>query len=505
MARGLQRGQGTGQGGELSASQRIAVGTVARSIGEIVAKLASLVLYVAIARELGEEQFGDFIFGISLSTVLLIGAGLGMQELIAREVARDKHRLDELMWNVVVLKTLMLVGVLGLIAILVALKGYPLETGAAIVVVGVAVGLEYQLSTFYAVFQGFEQNHHVATSLIVNRVSTAAMGVGVLAAGGGLLPVAVVVAVGSAFGLVTAYVLMRRYVARPRHEIEPARWLGLIRTGLPLGLMSLLNNTILRLSVVFLGFLASSAAVGEYGAAFRLIEATMFVSWSFGGAVQPWFARHTGEGVVSMARGYEMVTKTMVTLLLPFALICIVFAEPLIDVLYGNAYDGAVTPLRLLAVMTVLYGLNALAITVLNGRDRPQDFTRPAAVVAVQNIAFGLVLIPAYGADGAAVNLVLSSLLLVLLTLRNMTRLVGSISPVRVLVAPALSGGALLVVALLLSGLPWFAAAVAALAAYGLAFLVIERLLFPGDFAFYAGVLAIRRAAPAPTEGAVSP
>ncbi len=482
----------------LRASQRIAVGTLARSIGEVIGKLASLVIYVAIARELGDALFGDFIFGMSLSLTLLMLAGLGMQELLAREVARDRRRLGDLLWNVVVIKTLMLFLVLGIVAVVVVFKDYPVETGAAILVVGVATGLEYQLNTFYAVFQGVEQNHHVATSLLVNRISTAAMGLGVLAAGGGLLAVAVAFALGSAFGLLTAYVLMRRYVARPRYVIDPTQWRQLIRVGFPLGLMSILNSTILRLSVVVLGFAAASSAIGEYGAAFRLIEATMFVSWAFGGAIQPWFARHTGDGPISLARGYEIAMKTMIGLLLPPALVCVAFAEPLIDVLYGSDYANAVTPLQLLAVMTVLYGLNALAMTVLNGRDRPQDFTRPAVFVLVLDLVLSVLLVSLFEADGAAISLVVSSALLVLLTLRNMRKMIGSISPIRVLAGPLISGTALVVTALALSATPWFVAAVGGVVAYGLAFLVLERLLFPADFAFYSGVLG-RRARTAST------
>jgi O-antigen/teichoic acid export membrane protein len=483
---------------EMRASQRIAVGTLARSVGEVVAKVASLVVYIALARELGQNSFGDFIFGMSLSAVLFIGAGLGLNELLSRAVARDPRRIDDLFWNIVAIRWLGLLVLPAIVAIIVALMDYSAETAAAIVVISVGVGLDFQSNTLFAVFQGLERNHHVATSLIVNRISTAAMVVAVLAAGGGILAAAAVFSLGSFLGVATAYVLMRRYVTRPHLEIQPRRWPALARSGLPLGFVGLLNQALLRLTVVMLGFLAGSAAVGEYGAAFRLIEAMMFVPWAFGGAILPWFSRHTGEGIVSLARGYEMVTKTMVTLLLPVALLFIIYAEPLIELLYGDQYDGAVTPLRLLGVMTVLFGLNSMATTISIGRDRPQDFTHPAAFVLVQNIAFAFILMPSYEAEGAALSLVISSALLFALTFRNLTRLVGAISPVRVLVAPLLSAAAMGVAAALLTGVPWAMAAAAAIAAYGIAFLVVERVLYPGDFAFYAGVWRLRREGAAP-------
>jgi O-antigen/teichoic acid export membrane protein len=478
---------------DLRASQRIAVGTAARAFGEVVAKVASLVFYIVLARELGQGGFGDFIFGMALSAVLFIGAGLGLNELLARAVARDPARADELFWNIVAIRWLGLLVLPLVVAGIVAVKGYPAETSAAIVLISVGIGLDFQSNTLFALFQGLERNHHVATSLIVNRISTAAMVVVVLAAGGGILEAAAVFALGSFLGVATAYVLMRRYVVRPRLEIDLRQWPQLARAGLPLGFVGLLNQAILRLAVVMLGFLASSAAVGDYGAAYRLIEAMMFVPWAFGGAVLPWFSRHTGEGIVSLARGYEMVIKTMVALLLPIALAFIIYAEPLIELLYGEQFEGAVTPLRLLGVMTVLFGLNSMATTIAIGRDRPQDFTRPAAFVLVQNIAFSFVLIPAYGADGAALNLVISSALLCALTFRNLTRLVGAISPTRVVIAPLVSAAVMGATAGLLAGAPWAPAALAAVLAYGAAFLVVERMLYPSDFTFYTGVLRLRR------------
>lgn len=467
-------------------SQRIAVGTLSRAVGEVVGKVASLVLYVAIARELGQELFGDFVFALSLSTILMVGAGLGLQELLAREVAKDAGRIDDLFWNVLAVKAVTLVPLVLVVALVGAARGYSVELAAAAAAVAISVGLEFGANTYYAVFQGVEKNHHVATSLIVNRISTTVMAIIVLALGGGLLLVAAVVALGSLFGVVTAYVLMRRDVARPAFEVEPRRWPKLVRIGFPLGLITVLNQSLLRLNVVMLGFIAGSAAVGEYGAASRLIEAMMFVPWAFGGAILPWFSRHTGQGAVTMARGLEMVTKTMVTLTLPVALVFIVYADELIDLLFGSGFGGAVSQLQILAVMTVLYAVSSVATTVLIGRDRPQAFTKPAAIVLVESIALSLVLIPAYGGDGAAVNLVLSSALLLVLTMRNLTRALGAFSPLNVLVAPLASGAAMVGAAYLLSGVAWVPAAVVSLAVYALAFLVIERILFPADFAFYS-------------------
>ena len=73
---------------------------------------------------------------------------------------------------------------------------------------------------------------------------------------------------------------------------------------------------------------------------------------------------------MSIARGYELAVKAMITLTLPVAILFFVFADELIEFLYGPEFEGAVSQLRWLAIMTVLYGLNAVATTVL---DRPRS------------------------------------------------------------------------------------------------------------------------------------
>jgi O-antigen/teichoic acid export membrane protein len=472
------------------ASRRIAIGTLARSTGEAVAKLASLAFFVVVARELGDERFGDFVFGMSLSTVLLLFAGLGMQETIAREVAKDPRRADDLVWNVVVIKALMMVALLGIIAAVLAIQGRSPERAAAIVIVSVGIGFEYQAGTLYAVFDGMERQQYVAATLIVNRTSTAVMGIGAALAGAGLVTIAILFAAGSALGLLTAYWLMHRFVLRPSTRVDPRAWGKLIQTSLPLGILSLLGTASFRTSVVLLGlFAAGSAEVGQYGAAYRLIEASMFVAASFNAAALPWFSRQDGSGPVPIARGFGMALKTMITLMLAVGLGLALFAAPLIDTLYGAEYDGAVTPLRILGAMTVLWGINTTIVTVLVSRNRPDVYTVPALVALVPNVALSAILIPAHGANGAAIAAVAAAALLAAMTVPRTARLFGAISWWRVVVAPAAAGAAMVLCAAALSGAPWVAAAVASLATYAAAFLVVERILSPGDFAFYAAVV----------------
>ena len=476
----------------LHASQRIAYGTAFRAVGEVLAKPASLVFYVVMARELGQAGFGVFNFALSLASILLILGGLGLQERLARELARDADRVDTLVWNVLVLKGTAMLALLAAIGAIAALGDYSSNERLAIVIVAVGVGFENLAMIVAAVFQAFERQHYIATSLLANRLSTAAVGIGALLLGGGLVVVSLIATLGSALGLGIAYALMVRRVVRPKRRIDPGAWGRLIRTSVPLGGIAVLGQSVLRSSVVLVGLLAASTAeVGDYSAAFRLIEATLFISWSFSSAALPWFSRHPGErrGPGGLSRAFELALKVVISAMLPLALLFGLYAEPLIEALYGAEYSGAIEPLRILAAMTVLWGVNGAITAVLIGRDRPRVYVAPALVAIVLTIALALVLIPEHGALGAALTTVPAAVALTLGTIAATTRIVGRPNPVRVLAAPALAGLGFAAATLVAAALPWVPAALLALAAYGIVFLAVERSFHPDDFGYYARIM----------------
>jgi O-antigen/teichoic acid export membrane protein len=390
-----------------------------------------------------------------------------------------------------------MVGLMAVMALIIAFGGYSGETQLAIMLIGVGVAFEALGKTLFAIFQAYERMAYIAATLIVQRTAVAVVGIVVLLAGGGLVEVSIVFAAGGLLGVLASVYWMRTRVVRPRSTIDRTRWREVLRLGVPLGLAVTLYYALLKLDATLLGFLKGgedNTEVGHYGAAYRLIEATMFVSWAFGGAVMPWLSRHTSEMAVTLARGYELGMKALVAMLFPIGAFFAIYAEPLIELLYGSEYGDAVAPLRWLAAMTVLFGINTFIAILMISRDQPGEFARPAAIVLVQNVVFNFILIPPLGAEGAAINAVISGVLLAGWTLHRARQLFGSISIFRVLIAPGLGSAALVGVALLTDEALTVPGAAAALAAYLGTVLLVERVAFPADFAFYARLRPTRQA-----------
>jgi O-antigen/teichoic acid export membrane protein len=189
-----------------------------------------------------------------------------------------------------------------------------------------------------------------------------------------------------------------------------------------------------------------------------------------------------------MERGFMLGLKFEVGLLLPVGIVFTVFAPSIIHLLYGEQFDGAVFPLRILGCTIAAYGLQSFAGVVLIARDAPSALVRNVAIVCAQNLACNAIAIPLAGADGAAVVTLSSSLLLATLAVWQASRRTGGLWLVRAFAGPAVAAAAMAAVALA-APFPPVAAGALALAVYAAVLAGIEYTAYPDDVGSYLRAL----------------
>ncbi|MGH2996576.1 MAG: oligosaccharide flippase family protein, partial [Gaiellaceae bacterium] len=83
---------------------RILVNTAYRSAADILAKIATVLFFLVMARELGEEGFGVFTFGLTFVMIVTTLGNFGQDSVLTREVARRPELLGSYFANTLVLK-----------------------------------------------------------------------------------------------------------------------------------------------------------------------------------------------------------------------------------------------------------------------------------------------------------------------------------------------------------------------------------------------------------------
>jgi len=451
-----------------------------RLFADVASKVASLAFFVVMARELGDSRFGVFTFALTFVILATTLANFGQDVVLTREVARDRTRLNAYFANTVAIKV-----VLSTISLAVAIgvavgAGIDRETLAALLLLGAAVTLELLMATCFASYQAFERLEFIPVALISQRFVTAAVGIAALVQGAGVVAVSAIYLAGAGLGFALALWFLVWKIARPRLEVEPRRWWPLMRASLAIGLAGVFAIVLFRVDTAMLAAFEPKDVVGDYGAAYRLLEATLFVAWSVGAAVYPVFSRLTTTSVPPVGLVFQRGLKLAVALTLPLAAGGLVLAGPLIRVLYGSSYGSAETALRLLTPAIALYPICYVTGYLLVSQDRQRVLTWVYGLVALENILANLLLIPWLSLNGAALGTSISQLLVAVAFVAFAQRIAGGIDWSRIAAGPVV--GTLLAAGTMAALRDELALAVpAGTAVYVVALVLFERLLFPED------------------------
>jgi O-antigen/teichoic acid export membrane protein len=471
------------------AATRAARNTAVRAVADLTGKFASLALFVVLAREEGPVGVGIFVFALAWSELAIALVNMGYDRYLLRLVAGDRAELDRGFFNVLTLKLVRAIPVVAFSSGLVLILGEDETTRVCVLVLTAALLLDGLTFTVHAAFNALERAELVAASLITQRLVSGGLGVVLLVSGFGVEAVAVAYAAGSALGFALAMALLARRIGMPARVLPRGPRRELNRRSLPFAAQDLMAAGVARVDAVILAALATQAIVGYYGAAYRLLEATLFLSVALQGAFAAMYTYLSERTEPSINAVVQRSLKLSLALLTPCAVVLGVLAEPILELLFGAGFDAAVTPLRLLALTVVPLGIAILMWTLITSRREPRVLVVYSAATLALNIALNLLLIPPLDAEGAALAMLLTYVVAAVIMIRLAIQSVGGLQARQTLGAALSAGAAMAIVAVVLE--PWlFLALPACLAVYVGVFVAVERKLAPADFDFIRAMLA---------------
>ena len=462
-------------------SSRILVNAGFRGIADTGSKIATAVLYIAVARKLGATQFGIYAFALSFVGLVTAFGYFGQDIVLTREVARDHGRLEEYYSNAMVSRATFSIPPL-LVALLVAsLAGMSSHTRLVILVLGFGFVGDYMVQIPFAVFQAYERVSLVAVVLITQRWITTTVAIVALFLGAELVTIVGIYAVGSLSAAALGTWMMYRRIARPRLRFDLRGALRVTREAFPIGIALIALTVLFRIDMSMLAIFKPASQVGNYAAAYKLLETTAFFSWAVNVAVLPSLSRLSPTTIPPVGALYQRGLKLVIAITLPVAVGAIILAGPIISLLYGSQYHAAALALALLAPTIALFPISALSSQLFFAQGSRPTVAIVYAIVVVENVALNLVLIPRFSLNGAAIGTSVSELLVAGLLIALSGNLHGRLEVRRMLAGAVLgstAAGALLV---LFHHSPLIGVPLAILA-YFAVLLGYERLAFPEDF-----------------------
>jgi O-antigen/teichoic acid export membrane protein len=164
-----------------------------------------------------------------------------------------------------------------------------------------------------------------------------------------------------------------------------------------------------------------------YSAALRLVDLARTIAPAYARAVYPVLARLRAAGDEQYAAAARRATRDGLVLAIPVALGLYACAEPLIRLLFGEALAPAADILRILAWTVIPFALAIVLAQVLFAADRQAVDLGVNVVSMAVSLAGVVLLVPRFGAAGAAVAALAASTLYAALQYAGVVRWAASL------------------------------------------------------------------------------
>jgi O-antigen/teichoic acid export membrane protein len=266
-----------------------------------------------------------------------------------------------------------------------------------------AAVLPFQFMTF--LFQntllGMQRTAAFNLFEVANKVLTfLALVVWLVLLGGGAPGAAVLfAAMAVIFGTASALYCGRLVPFAPR--FDRALFAEMIRYGSRVYLSCLLAFLVIRSDMLLVNYFLGTGEAGVYSIAVQIADTILLLPVTIGMILLPRIAGTAEE------RQDEVTARVLRHTALLLGGLCVAAAVavgPVVHLLYGRAFEGAILATRLLLPGILALGLNGVLMNHFGGRGMPPVTAWSPLLGLIVNVALNLVMVPRYGIAGASLT-----------------------------------------------------------------------------------------------------
>ncbi len=403
---------------------------------QLVMMLNTLVLGVLIARHLGPEGFGVLNYAVSLVALVAPLTTLGLRNLSLREYKLHSDETDKILGTVTVMR---LCGTLLSIAVVFAVAArFPIDHQYIAILCTILAGaaLFRSVDTIQEYFIAEQNPRPFVIYSVCILLSFSLIKIGLILADQSVNAFILANAgqtAAQALGIVVAY--RRHPVAAPGFSVDPTRIRRYVAQAFPLMLGAISAVIYLKIDILFLSYMAGKEVTGIYSVASRLSEAWYMLPSALALAAFPRMLEVRASAPDRYAKRMQDAMDLFAAFGTLVAVTSIFWAAPVVLLLFGPDYGASVVVLQLHVWVGIVVATRALMHKWLLADGLFWGSAIIHMTGAVVNIALNLVLIPFYGAAGAAVATVISYTLAPLL----LAPLVPSLRPAAVMQMKAIA------------------------------------------------------------------
>jgi O-antigen/teichoic acid export membrane protein len=379
--------------------QSIARNSMLLATGQAVALALGFATTLIVTDRLGRD-YGVFIGAQRFVGLFLLLADFGLGTLLVRSVATRRDEAGTLFATTLAIRLVLC----GIFAAVVATVSYlidylPEHRPLIYAFIGVNV-LGVLTGTLTSLFEGLERMGRSALVNVGRATATFALVVSLLLVGAGMVGVALAFVLAGVAQLGIALALARGLPGNPQPAFDIDRVAPMMREALLFVAIGLCFTALRSLDVVMLTRLSSTDEVARYGAALNFVDALLVLPLLVQRALLPAFARlhAAGESEETVRDALQIFSAVLIPSAVGLALLC----DQVVALYPSGQFADAAPVLRILAASLIALGPATVCGVYLTGVGRLPAILGTYAVTLPVQVVANLLLIPRWGAVGAA-------------------------------------------------------------------------------------------------------
>jgi O-antigen/teichoic acid export membrane protein len=419
--------------------QRFAKNTTALLLSQIFGYILALFYTVYTARYLGVEGFGVLSFALAFAGIFSILTDLGLSTLIVREVARDLTLASKYLGNATLVKTGLSIATFVFLVIIVNLSNYPQQYAMVIYFITLSFIMSSYAGTFNAIFQAYEKMEYSSLGQVLNNL---------LMLGGILLAIyfhfdvvgfAMIYFFANLICLVYAFIISSWKFVVPKLEIDTHFWKSILKESLPIAITGIFALIAFKVDIVMLEVIKDSVAVGWYSAAYRLMEALIFIPSMYTVAIYPILSRFFISSKESLESSFKKSFKYLFLIALPIAAGTTLLASDIILFVYKSSYTESIIALQILIWALPLIFISYVQGSTIVSINKQHETIKVTFFTMTLNIVLNLILIPYIGYVGAAITTVVTEFALFISYFYIISQHIRNIQPLKIIYKPIIA------------------------------------------------------------------
>jgi len=392
-----------------STKQTVIKNTFWLFMGEASGRILKMVLIVYAARKLGADGWGIFSYVISVASLSMVFSDIGISSIITREASQKKEDYKKFISASLLLKSIILIISTIFVIFLSPYLSHIKEANILFPIIGIVLFFDSIRDIAIAINRVFEKMEMEMVMKVIMNLVILVLGIILIRINPFPISMAIAYAVGSLVGLILIIFIIRKNISKLIIKTDLKSLKLVIRTTMPFALVTLIGTIMGNTDIYMLGIWKSPEVIGIYSAAQRFYQFIVIIPSMIATATLPLMSRLANNDNKKFKVVLEKVLSVFVMIGLPIALGGVILANQIIPLMFGLEYMDAIPVLQILMVMLLVsFPLILLSNTIFVYNEQ-KKLAKAYIFGVVANVILNYLLIPKFGAIGAATALFVST------------------------------------------------------------------------------------------------